>query len=654
MLDKRSDLELLQLLCIDDPHYFLSQLNPNSYRQRWYALIENNRLNNRLRTAALINKGIFIATLPVDILWYLVSCGVLLNPFILIPVCLFTLGAVVLFASQVVSNAKLDRKNTEIEILKAQLCWQIKRDIYQLLNSRSQQALGKLRQPLWPTSQKFNTTKPTTQLFQKNINSLKPIEYPSIAYPSIMGGVISGVVISFFWGLSDILAALSFASASAAMMSPVGIALIASFAIGAGVYIAYQRYLYQTKVSNMVNEGLKLKAENYELLGKYHQTEMHRHNFMQLNQGKTTTVMSNKIDYRQLISPKLLAKKNAAEREIAQRTLLQLVSIEESEYFLNQLNPECYQVRYQKLLDNNLIADSQRTRAVMNKAVFMGSLPIDMIWLLISVGSIVSLPVLAPLCFLGIGAIALASWYTISHAQEQKKNTEQQIIKERVCLEIKKEIYQSLHAQSRQELDDIKNKKNITANDIANYAPRLAEKKLFKKAKKESYESVSVVAPMIMGGVVASVFFSAFLASADIAVAFGFAMLGGAMLTPVGLSVALGVTLLIGAYFAYQRFSYQKAVTDSKNKVQKIKYENYQLLNEFHQNKLLCQHMDSLGHSVKKSAQTTSESAAWYAPVFGMKHRMVSSQQMDFESGHQSYQPMIDSNAEFKMQSAVK
>jgi hypothetical protein len=76
-----------------------------------------------------------------------------------------------------------------------------------------------------------------------------------------------------------------------------------------------------------------------------------------------------------------------------------------------------------------------------------------------------------------------------------------------------------------------------------------------------------------LGAITSSIIFeSYFLCANAIFAAFGFATLAAAMVTPLGIGIALGVSLLLGLYLGYQ--NYQASVAEQNIKANKKSYGN--------------------------------------------------------------------------------
>jgi hypothetical protein len=97
-----------------------------------------------------------------------------------------------------------------------------------------------------------------------------PSKTTSFILPMVSCAIASTLLVSFFWGTSEIMAALGFAAASASLLSPIGLGIAAGIAFGIGIYIGYQRYCYHKHTSGIKQDINNLVHQNQQLLNEYH------------------------------------------------------------------------------------------------------------------------------------------------------------------------------------------------------------------------------------------------------------------------------------------------------------------------------------------------------------------------------------------------
>jgi hypothetical protein len=290
--------------------------------------------------------------------------------------------------------------------------------------------------------------------------------------------------------------------------------------------------------------------------------------------------------------------------------LLILLGIVNADDFLHQLD-KTYPHNLSEVINSHRIQDNVFISAILNKGIFAGIIPVDIVGTLISLGAVAS-SILVPLTILTFFAMGLFAWYTITVSAKAKMEAEEALIKEKLALQLKKEILLILKQRMDQQLAFELNfwqkkigfrdtggpffnhqiKDNLYTHFIigSRHSAHYLLQKPFntvpspKKVEADSFIFTLLNSTSISIGLA---LVSVFLGSAEILAGLGFLALSSSLLTPVGIGVAAVVALGFGIYISYHRYVYQKHIAKLQNEVASLVHTNQQLLNDFHKNKAL-------------------------------------------------------------------
>jgi hypothetical protein len=331
--------------------------------------------------------------------------------------------------------------------------------------------------------------------------------------------------------------------------------------------------------------------------------------------------------------------------KLSHHTLLVLLNIQDPNDLFTYINQYSNSKRLRELIKKNVPSDTVRRGAILNKGVFRGALPIDLVWMLVSLGVITSVSILISLGVFALTAMCLLGWYAVSHASEELSKAEENILKQKLCLEVKNEILTIITHKINHELrQELKQWPSLCPNGhhqrVINLTPELKahlSKTLLKNSNNPQHQllrrqgstpspvkEASYMDPIFTFTVVSTLLGSFFWGSSEILAAVGFVALSGVMTTPVGVAVAGIIAVGIGIYIGYQRYNYEKHIIGIKNNIRDMAHQQEQNLKEYHDDRLLLKKLRSLRSEPTMRAGDDNQPNSSYKELFATKTRVLS------------------------------
>lgn len=286
--------QLLVLLSLDDETFLnqYKQFDNHYFQHRLKQLLKSNTPSKSLRQASLLNKGIFIGSIPVDVAWILISLGVVITSPWLVLVAGLAVFISLILGYDAVFSASAERESREKKILTKRVIAEMRN---QLVEELQQSAKNKLTQELKQWREEKGV--PALSFSPKQCNNIKielshhlcRQEYKkgslvpqavnsspaktsvSRFAPSFLTFAITSTLLTtFFWGSVDILGAMGMVGISSALLGPLGLLVAGVFAASIAIYLGYQRYCYDKHIATMKNDLNQLTHQQQTNLHDYH------------------------------------------------------------------------------------------------------------------------------------------------------------------------------------------------------------------------------------------------------------------------------------------------------------------------------------------------------------------------------------------------